>query len=183
MIERVEIGGLRVAKPLYDVVKDEIAPATGIDPDGFWRSFGEIVGELGPRNRALLERRDAIQTQIDAWHREHRGRPIDLGAYRAFLADIGYLVPEGPDFAVTTDEVDPEIATIAGPQLVVPVSNARYRAERRQRPLGQPLRRALRHRRHPRRGQAARARRRLQPRARRRGHRPCRRASSTRPRP
>ena len=126
MIERIEIGGLGIARPLYELVRDEIAPGTGIDPDGFWRSFGEIVGDLGPRNRALLERRDTLQAQIDAWHLEHRDRPLDQGAYRAFLADIGYLVPEGPDFRITTTGVDPEIASIAGPQLVVPVSNPRY---------------------------------------------------------
>ena len=84
------------------------------------------MGDLGPRNRALLERRDTLQAQIDAWHLEHRDRPLDQGAYRAFLADIGYLVPEGPDFRITTTGVDPEIASIAGPQLVVPVSNPRY---------------------------------------------------------
>ena len=126
MIERVEVGGLQVAKPLYDLVKDEIAPGTGVDPDVLWVAFGEIVRELGPRNRALLERRDRLQAQIDAWHLARRGQPQDLGAYRAFLADIGYLVPEGPDFAVTTAHIDPEIGSIAGPQLVVPVSNARY---------------------------------------------------------
>ena len=126
MIERIEIGGLGIARPLYELIRDEIAPGTGIDPDGFWRSFGEIVGDLGPRNRALLERRDTLQAQIDAWHLEHRDRPLDQGAYRAFLADIGYLVPEGPDFRITTTGVDPEIASIAGPQLVVPVSNPRY---------------------------------------------------------
>jgi malate synthase len=119
-------GGLQVAKPLYDLVKDEIVPGTGIDPDGFWGSFAAIVAELGPRNAALLARRDALQAQIDTWHRTRRGESIDPGTYRAFLADIGYLVPEGPDFSVTTANVDPEIARIAGPQLVVPVSNARY---------------------------------------------------------
>ncbi len=126
MIERVEIGGLKVAKPLYDLIRDEIAPGTGIDPDGFWKSFGEVVGELGPRNRALLDKRDQLQAKIDAWHIAHRGQTIDMGAYRAFLSDIGYLVPEGPDFAVTTANIDPEIGSVAGPQLVVPVNNARY---------------------------------------------------------
>ena len=126
MIERVEVGGIAVAKPLYDLVKDEIAPGTGVDPDGFWRSFAAILAELGPRNRELLARRDALQAEIDAWHIAQRGKPQDLGAYRAFLSDIGYLVPEGADFAVTTANVDPEIASVAGPQLVVPVSNARY---------------------------------------------------------
>jgi len=126
MTERVDVGGLKVAKPLYDLVKDEIAPGTGIDPDRLWQAFAAILADLAPRNRALLTRRDEIQARIDAWHLAHRGQPIDLGAYRAFLADIGYLVPEGPDFTVTTAGVDPEIAAIAGPQLVVPVSNPRY---------------------------------------------------------
>jgi malate synthase len=126
MTERLSSAGLNIAKTLYDLVKDEISPGTGIDPDGFWRSFAAIVAELGPRNRALLARRDELQAQIDAWHRGNRGGSVDAGAYRAFLADIGYLVAEGPDFSVTTANVDPEISRIAGPQLVVPVSNARY---------------------------------------------------------
>ncbi|MBK5964477.1 malate synthase G [Thiocystis minor] len=126
MIERLEIGGLKVAQPLYDLVSNEIAPGTGIDPEAFWSAFGEILRELAPRNRELLARRDALQTQLDTWHQERRGQSMDLDAYHAFLTDIGYLVPEGPDFLVSTTNVDPEIAAIAGPQLVVPLSNARY---------------------------------------------------------
>ena len=126
MTERVEAGGLKVAKPLYDLVKDEIAPGTGIDPAALWADFAGILAELAPRNRALLARRDALQAQLDDWYRGRRGQPIDQGAYRAFLSDIGYLVPEGPDFTVTTANLDPEITRVAGPQLVVPVSNARY---------------------------------------------------------
>jgi malate synthase len=126
MTERVPAGGLQVARPLYDLIRDEMAPGTGIDPDAFWCALADILHDLAPRNRALLQRRDELQAQIDAWHLAHRGRPLDLGAYRAFLADIGYLLPEGPDFQVTTANVDPEIASIAGPQLVVPVNNARY---------------------------------------------------------
>jgi len=126
MTERVEVSGIKVAKPLYDLVKTEITPGTGVDPDRLWSAFAAILAELAPRNRALLAKRDALQAQIDTWHLNHRGQPIDLGAYRAFLSDIGYLVPEGPDFAVTTAQVDAEIASIAGPQLVVPASNARY---------------------------------------------------------
>ncbi|AUB82242.1 malate synthase G [Candidatus Thiodictyon syntrophicum] len=126
MTERVDVGGLKIAKPLYDLVNNEIAPGTGIDPDGLWRSFAAMLAELAPRNRALLARRDAIQSQIDDWYRARQGHAIDPGAYRAFLADIGYLVPEGPDFAVTTANLDPEITRIAGPQLVVPVSIPRY---------------------------------------------------------
>ncbi|MBK1643278.1 malate synthase G [Thiocapsa imhoffii] len=126
MIERVEIGGLKVAKPLYDLVRDEILPGTGVENDALWQAFGAMVQVLAPRHRTLLDHREALQRQIDHWHLEHRGQPLDTGAYRAFLADIGYLVPEGPSFSVTTAHVDPEIATIAGPQLVVPVNNARY---------------------------------------------------------
>jgi malate synthase len=126
MTERHEIGGLSVARDLYDLVRDEIAPGTGIDPDRFWRSFGEIVRALTPRNRELLARRDALQRQIDNWHRSHPGPAADPDRYRAFLEDIGYLVPEAEAFKVSTAGVDPEIARVAGPQLVVPVSNARY---------------------------------------------------------
>jgi len=126
MTERVPAGGLQIGRALYELVRDRIAPGTGVDPDRFWQSLGEIVNDLGPKNQALLDKRDALQAKIDAWHLERRGQPHDAAAYRAFLESIGYLVPEGPDFAVTTTDVDPEIATMAGPQLVVPVNNARY---------------------------------------------------------
>ena len=126
MSERIDAGGLSVARPLYELIRDEIAPGTGIEPEAFWTALAGIVDDLGPRNRALLRRRDELQAQIDQWHLARRGQPVDLPAYRAFLAGIGYLEPEGPDFSVTTGNVDPEIARIAGPQLVVPVNNARY---------------------------------------------------------
>ena len=126
MTDYLDIGGLKVAQPLHDLVRDEITPGIGIDPAAFWPFFGEIVREFAPRHRELLAKRDALQQRIDDWHRTHRDRPLDLAAYRAFLVEIGYLLPEGPDFVVNTTNVDPEIATIAGPQLVVPVSNARY---------------------------------------------------------
>ncbi|TCO83660.1 malate synthase [Plasticicumulans lactativorans] len=126
MTERVAIGGLRIAKPLYDLVKDRIAPGTGIAPDDVWTKLDAIVGELAPRNRELLARRDALQAQIDAWHVARRGQAHDHAAYVAFLREIGYLLPEGPDFQITTENVDPEVANVAGPQLVVPVNNARY---------------------------------------------------------
>jgi malate synthase len=124
--DHVLLHGLRVAPVLVDLVADEIAPGTGIAPEHFWRGFGEIVAEFAPRNRALLLRRDELQRQIDGWHRERRGVEWDAAAYEAFLREIGYLLPEGPDFAISTENVDAEIATIAGPQLVVPVDNARY---------------------------------------------------------
>jgi len=126
MIERIDVGDLRVAKPLYDLVKEEIAPGTGVDPDRFWTAFGEIVRDLTPRNRELLVKRDALQARIDDWHRRNPGPAADPAAYRAFLEEIGYLVPEGEDFAIGTEHVDAEIARIAGPQLVVPVSIPRY---------------------------------------------------------
>ena len=126
MEARVSIGGLEVSKSLHDLVRDEAAPGTGIDPERFWTSLAAIVADLGPENRRLLERRDALQAELDAWHRQHRGREIDAAEVREFLNRIGYLVPEGPDFEVTTGNVDPEIARVAGPQLVVPLSSARY---------------------------------------------------------
>jgi len=126
MSDRVTIGDLQIAKPLYDLVKEQITPGTGIDPDQFWQAFGAIVNDLTPKNRALLDKRDALQAKIDAWHIERKGQPHDAEAYKTFLSEIGYLVEEGDDFQIATTNVDDEIATIAGPQLVVPVSNARY---------------------------------------------------------
>ncbi|MBU2105550.1 MAG: malate synthase G [Alphaproteobacteria bacterium] len=125
MTDRVEISGLRVARALHDFVSGEVLPGTGVDEAGFWSGLASIVGDLAPRNRDLLAKRAALQETIDAWHRDH-GAPSDMEAYKSFLTDIGYLVPEGPAFSVTTDNVDPEISTVAGPQLVVPVANARY---------------------------------------------------------
>ncbi|SLN55012.1 malate synthase G [Oceanibacterium hippocampi] len=126
MSKRVERHGLAIARPLYELVSDEIAPGTGIDADAFWADFAAIVRDLGPRNAELLAVRETLQTRIDAWHRDRRDVPHDPAAYRAFLTEIGYLVPEGDAFTIRTANVDPEIASVAGPQLVVPVSNARY---------------------------------------------------------
>ena len=100
-------------------------PGTGIGELDFWHRFADIIHDLAPKNRALLAKRDALQAKLDDWYRTN-GAPSDMGVYKAFLTDIGYLVPEGPDFAVTTANVDAEIAQVAGPQLVVPVMNARY---------------------------------------------------------
>ncbi len=117
---------LRVDPHLAAFIEYEALPGTGITPHAFWSGFESLVSRLAPLNRALLARRDALQSQIDDWHRAHRSQPIDRDAYTAFLRDIGYLVPEGPAFTITTTDVDPELAQIAGPQLVVPVMNARY---------------------------------------------------------
>ncbi len=126
MNARVTVAGLQVARPLYDLVEHEIAPGSGISAEQAWQGFAAIVREFGPRNRALLARRDELQARIDAWHLQHQGRPHDAVAYKQYLADIGYLLPEGADFGIATANVDAEIARVAGPQLVVPVNNARY---------------------------------------------------------
>ena len=126
MSARIEKFGLKVARSLYDMIEQEALPGSGISSDRFWQGLSTLIHDKGPKNRALLARRDALQAQIDGWHRERRGQPHDQAAYTAWLAQIGYLVPEGPDFAVETANVDPEIARIPGPQLVVPVMNARY---------------------------------------------------------
>lgn len=122
---RVERAGLRIAPVLHDFVEQEALAGSAIAPETFWAGLSAIAHELAPRNRELLGRRDALQARLDQWYREN-GAPIDLQVYKDFLAKIGYLVPEGPAFTVTTQNVDPEIAEMAGPQLVVPVMNARY---------------------------------------------------------
>jgi malate synthase len=122
----MRVGGLQVARPLFDFLTHEALPDTVIDADRFWDDFGKLVADFAPRNRALLARRDALQTTIDQWHHDHAGQPFDLPAYQAFLTEIGYLVPDPSEFAVSTAGVDPEISDIAGPQLVVPVLNARF---------------------------------------------------------
>ncbi len=126
MTEYVDAGGLEVASTLHELVRTEIAPGTGIAPDVFWSKLSAIVRTLGPGNRRLLDRRDTLQRQIDTWHQERPGQPIDGVAYRGFLEDIGYLVARGDSFRIDTANVDPEIAQLAGPQLVVPLDNARY---------------------------------------------------------
>ncbi|MCG6858478.1 MAG: malate synthase G [Salaquimonas sp.] len=126
MAERIEVAGLKINPVLHRFVVEEALPGTGIAPEDFWNGFGAIVADLGPVNRTLLARRDDIQAKIDEWYRQHANAGYSMAEYGAFLEEIGYLVPEGPDFAVETANVDPEIATIAGPQLVVPVMNARF---------------------------------------------------------
>ena len=124
--KRVTIGSLSIDPSLEALVREEIMPGLGLDAKDFWNSFSHILNDLTPRNRELLEKRDRIQQQIDDWHLNRMGKPHDPQAYQEFLRSIDYLVPEGPDFKITTTGVDPEISQIPGPQLVVPVSNARY---------------------------------------------------------
>ena len=126
MTDQIEAGGLQVDKELYDFINDEALPGTGVSREAFWSGFDRLVHDLAPRNRELLATRDDLQAKIDDWYQENRDQPIDLPDYKAVLQEIGYLVPEGDDFTVSTANVDPEISTIAGPQLVVPVTNARY---------------------------------------------------------
>jgi len=126
MAKTIEISGLRIDEKLYDLVRDEIAPGTGVDADEFWQSLAAIVRDLGPRNRVLLEKRDELQNQIDRYHLARKGEPFKQEEYTAFLKQIGYLIEEGGHFQVTTANVDPEITLIPGPQLVVPLDNARY---------------------------------------------------------
>jgi malate synthase len=126
MSVRVDRAGLQVDAELAAFLEEEALPGTGVAPDAFWQGFARLVADLTPRNRALLARREELQAKIDAWHIERRGRPHDHAAYKAFLEQIGYLVPEGADFEIGTENTDPEIASVAGPQLVVPITNARY---------------------------------------------------------
>ena len=126
MADRKTRHGLQVDATLIAFVEDRALPGTGIAADAFWAGLSALVHELGPENRALLARRDDLQGRIDAWHIAHRSRPHDHEAYKAFLQEIGYLLPEGEDFQIDTADVDPEIALMPGPQLVVPITNARY---------------------------------------------------------
>jgi malate synthase len=126
MTRRVEHYGLKIAPEIVQFVEERALPGTGVEADAFWKGFAAIVADLTPKNRALLETRETIQGKIDAWHVSHKDKPFDSAAYRAFLEELGYLRPEGEDFTIDTSNVDPEIATIAGPQLVVPITNARY---------------------------------------------------------
>jgi malate synthase len=126
MTDRVSVGNLRVAQALYDFINTEALPGTDIDPDSFWAGVDKVVTDLQPQNQDLLARRDQLQAQIDKWHRQHVIEPLDPEAYRQFLIEIGYLQPEPADFTITTAGVDDEITTTAGPQLVVPVLNARF---------------------------------------------------------
>ncbi|WP_411565867.1 malate synthase G [Pseudomonas orientalis] len=126
MTEHVQVGGLQVAKVLFDFVNNEAIPGTGITADQFWTGADQVIHDLAPKNKALLAKRDDFQARIDTWHQTHAGQAHDPVAYKAFLQDIGYLLPEAADFQASTQNVDDEIARMAGPQLVVPVMNARF---------------------------------------------------------
>ncbi|MEM8987976.1 MAG: malate synthase G [Pseudomonadota bacterium] len=126
MTQRISIGALDVAEELYTFINQEALPGTGVDEAAFWAGFEKLLTDLAPRNKELIDKREDIQAKIDAWHTERKGQAHDAAAYKTFLEEIGYLVPEGPDFAIETANVDPEIADKPGPQLVVPVMNARY---------------------------------------------------------
>ena len=123
MTARIQKGKLAIAKELYDFIENEALPGSGLDSETYWKNFEQVVVDLSPKNKALLAKRDDIQAKIDEWHRNNK---FELGAYKAFLTEIGYLLPEVEDFQITTENVDEEIALLAGAQLVVPVRNARY---------------------------------------------------------
>ncbi|MEB6675810.1 malate synthase G [Acinetobacter haemolyticus] len=123
MTVRIQQGKLAIAKELYDFIENEALPGSGLDSETYWKNFEQVVVDLSPKNKALLAKREELQAKIDEWHRNNK---FELNAYKAFLTEIGYLVPEIEDFKVTTENVDEEIALLAGPQLVVPVRNARY---------------------------------------------------------
>ena len=126
MTQYVTRAGIEADPQLAEFIETEVLGPLGRDVDEFWQGLAQLLGSFAPRNRDLLAKRDDLQAKIDAWHTERAGRPHDGAAYRSFLEDIGYLVPEPGDFAIGTENVDPEIATMAGPQLVVPILNARF---------------------------------------------------------
>ncbi|MBT7222137.1 MAG: malate synthase G [Marinovum sp.] len=126
MSDRIEKYGLRIERSLADFIDHEALPGTGVTADRFWQGLSDLAHDFGPKNRSLVAHRELLQSQIDDWHTARKGQPHDAGAYKAFLQEVGYLIPEGADFEVETSNVDPEIATISGAQLVVPVTNARF---------------------------------------------------------
>lgn len=126
MQARVEREGLQVAAELAAFVEEQALPGTGVASGAFWAGLSTLLHAFGPRNRALLQKREALQARLDDWHLHHRGKGHDAVAYREFLVEIGYLLPEGPDFEIETPATDPEFASVCGPQLVVPIMNARY---------------------------------------------------------
>ena len=126
MTDYVEINGVSVDRQLLDFVNERALPGTGVDPEKFWADFAVYLNKFAPRNRELLAKRESLQAKIDQGHLDRKGQPHDAAAYEAFLREIGYLVEEPAPFKITTENVDPEIATMAGPQLVVPSLNDRF---------------------------------------------------------
>jgi len=126
MTEMLSRADLSVGSELCELVESHALPGTGIETDAFWASLSELINTFTPRNRELLETRASMQAALDGWYRENPGPVADPAAYRSFLEELGYIVPEGPDFAATTQNVDAEMADVPGPQLVVPIMNARY---------------------------------------------------------
>ena len=138
MTDIVSTHGLKVARVLHDFIEREVLPGTGIAADAFWSGFAKLAGDLAPKNRALLARRE-LQQKIDEWHTARRGKLFDRAEYERFLRSIGYLEPEGPDFSVTTPQIDPEVAMLAGPQLDGAALQCALRPQRRQCALGKPV--------------------------------------------
>ncbi|MFY7745213.1 MAG: malate synthase G, partial [Erythrobacter sp.] len=126
MTDMTDRAGVSIDSRLATFLESEVLGPLGRDVEAFWQGFAALLADFAPRNRALLAKRESLQAQIDAWHIERAGKPHDAAAYKAFLTEIGYLVPEPADFQIGTQNVDPEIATMAGPQLVVPILNARF---------------------------------------------------------
>jgi len=126
MAQYILSGSLKIAEVLYKFINEEVLPGTGINMDKFWKDVSDIVSEFSSKNLKLLKTRTALQKKIDAWHQEHQGQHFDEKSYKEFLREIGYLLNEGPEFSIETSQVDTEFSSVAGPQLVVPVTNARY---------------------------------------------------------
>ena len=126
MTEYVDKGNLKVSKNLDNLISEKVCHSIDLTPEAFWGKFEEILNKFSPVNKELLEKRESLQKQIDSWHITNKDKNFDKEAYKDFLKEIGYLLDEGDDFSIETENVDPEISTIAGPQLVVPVMNARF---------------------------------------------------------
>ena len=125
-IERINVSGISIAKELYEFVENEILQGLGLESDDIWAGYADLLNELVPQNKWLIKHRDELQAQIDSWHKQFQGDKFNFEKYTSFLRDIGYIEPEGQPFEIETQDIDDEIAKIAGPQLVVPVNNARF---------------------------------------------------------